>query len=406
VPSHSRIITAVEIGTSKTAALMGELSVDNQSLNIIGFGLSPTRGVSKGVITDITLAGESTHAAIESAEKNAGCMSAEGVFLALTGGHVRGYANSGIVEIQSKEGTVSQSDIESVTNQSRMRPPPDEHAVIHFIQGPYILDGKPVDQPLRMRGRRLESTCWITYARTTQLAHSISMINDYGLRVCDIILSSLGSAQSVTTREERRHGVLVVDIGAGTTDYVLYRNGFVVSTGVIPVGGQHVTNDLSLALQITPQQAEALKLRCGRAVMQCKDRNERVWRLGERSIGDKEVPLMSIERVCAVRMEELFTILKQNLEAHLIPEAINVGVVLTGGASRMPGVEQLASSVLGLPARLGEHLSMPVNGDLQGGQYSTVLGVLQYGMLETASRLRTKRTSSIFHSVMKTLKLA
>lgn len=385
---------------------MGELTGNDQALNIIGLGVCPSRGVSKGVITDLKLAGDCAHTAIENAERNAGNVRSESVFLALTGSHVGGFGNNGIVAVQGSSGTITQEDVDSVTSQSRQRRPDDDHAVVHYIQGPYLVDSKPVEQPLRMRGKVLESSCWITYARTSHLANSISLINGFNLRVSDVILSSLGSAAAVTTREERRHGVLVVDIGAGTTDYVLYRNGCVVTTGVIAVGGQHVTSDLSLALQLTPPQAEMLKLRCGRATVQCRDRNEKVWRLGEKGLGDKEVSLQAIERVCTVRMEELFQILRKRLNGLLVPEAVNVGVVLTGGTARMPGIDQLASETLGLPARLGESVAFPVKGDLQGCEYSTVLGVLQYGMFETASRLQVSKPTGLFRSMMKTLKLA
>lgn len=406
MPKASRIITAVEIGSSKVVALMGEVTENEQALNIIGFGICPSQGVSKGTITDLKLAGDCVHAAIENAERNAGNVRSEAVFLALSGAHVGGFHNEAVVAIQGSGGAVSQADIASVVEQSRQRRPQDDHAVVHYIQGPFLVDGKPVDDPHRLRGKHLGATCWIAHARTSQLANSISIINGFNLKVSDVILASLGSAAAVTTREERKAGVLVVDIGAGTTDFVLYRSGVVAATGVIAVGGQHLTNDLSLALRCNFAQAENLKRRCGRANVVCKDKAEKVYLLGEKGLGDRQISLHAVEKVCALRVEELFQILKKRLGTVLVPDSVNMGVVLTGGSSQLAGIEQVASETLGLPARRGEHDGRLVSGDLLQPDYSSVLGVLQYGLYDTAAKLATRRSAGLFQSVLKSLKLA
>lgn len=402
MPATSRIVTAVEIGTAKVVAVIGEHSDDNR-LRILGYAACPARGVTKGVITDLKLAGDCAHTAIENAEKNANGIRSDSVFLALTGAHTGGYATEAVVAIQAANGTVTKDDVEAVTTQSRRRSPGSDFAVVHYIQGGYRIDDKPVDDPIRMAGRLLSTSCWTAYTRTSQLANSISTINGFNLRVSDVILSSLGSAAAVTTREERRQGVLVIDIGCGTTDYVLYRNGFVVATGVIAVGGQHVTSDLSLAMRCTLPQAETLKLRCGRAQVHCKDKAEKVWLLGDKGLGDRQVPLTAVERVCAVRAEELFQILKKRLEGHLLPDAVNMGVILTGGGSRLAGLEQLAAEQLGLPTRLGEH---DHGGDLAGPEFSTVLGILEYGLCETPRTTKVQRSQGLFRSMLRNLKLA
>jgi cell division protein FtsA len=183
----------------------------------------------------------------------------------------------------------------------------------------------------------------------------------------------------VTTPEERQHGVLVLDVGAGTTDYVLYRDGSPHITGVLPVGGSHLTNDLGIGLRLTESQAEKLKLRFGRALAQPRDRGDKVWLDGNYAVGDRQFPRHAIEQVTAARTAELFEVVRKKLGEAFAPETCAAGVVITGGTAKLPGIAECAAQAFGAPARLGEAPSW-VAENLRDPGYHTALGLLYYGV--------------------------
>lgn len=400
---RSRILTSLEIGTSKVVALVGEVDA-GRSLNLVGFGKVPSRGVSKGVITDLKLASECAHDALSRAEQTAGVKS-DDVFLAISGGHIGGFATDATVNVASPDGVVRRDDVINATNQAKQKRPPQDHSVIHYVRRQFRLDGKVVLNPEAMKGERLSASYWIVHGRTNVISDAIRIVNGFNLRVTDIVFSALASAAMVTTPDERKHGVLVVDIGSGTTDFVLYRNGSVEMTGVIPVGGDHLSNDLSLALRVSLAQAEALKLRAGTAVVQSRDRAEKVWVCGDQSIGDRQVFRHAVEKVLSVRVEETFEILRKRLGPALLPDTIAAGVVLTGGGVKLPQMDQVASRVLGLPVRIGENPEWVI-GDLRGQEFSTALGVLYYGMNNPGERGAVRRPAGLFDRLLEKLKIA
>jgi len=194
----------------------------------------------------------------------------------------------------------------------------------------------------------------------------------------------------VTTPEERQHGVLVLDIGAGTTDFALYRDGVPHTTGVIPVGGSHLTNDLSVGLRLTVDQAEKLKLRYGRALVQTRDKGEKVWLDGNFSIGDRQFPRHAIEQITAARAWELLEVVKKKLGHGFSPETCAAGVVITGGTAKLPGIAECAAKVFEVPAHLGEAPSW-VAENLRDPGYHTALGLLYYGIGAQAEQVAGRR---------------
>jgi cell division protein FtsA len=203
----------------------------------------------------------------------------------------------------------------------------------------------------------------------------------------------------VTSMEERQHGVLAIDVGAGTTDFVLYRNGVPHTTGVVAVGGAHFTNDISLGLRLTEAQAEKLKLRFGRALVQARDRSEKVWLDGNYSIGDRQFSRQAIETITAARAWELMEVVKKKLGHAFAPESCAGGIVLTGGAAKTPAIAECAARVFGAPARLGEAPSW-VNENLRDPGFHTALGVLYYGVsAQGESAAATRRKGGFLQSV-------
>jgi cell division protein FtsA len=391
VTSSTKFIGAVEIGTSKVTVLVGEFT--GRELAIIGYGECQSRGVIKGVVVDYKAASESVHAALEAAEQSAG-EQIDLVFLAQTGGHLEGFYNEAAVNVKSADNMISALDIDTVCQLATSKELPSGRMVVHNIRRPFRVDGRLVPgNPEHLVGQRLDVGYWTVHGQENKLADSIHVIRGFNLEVRELILSSLASGHMVTTAEERQNGVLVIDLGAGTTDFVLYRDGGAHTTGVVPVGGSHLTNDLSLGLRLTQGQAEKLKLRHGRALVQARTKNEKVWLEGNFAIGDRQFPQQTIEQITAARVWEIFEVVKKKLGPAFSPESCAAGVVLTGGSAKLPAIAECAAKVFGAPAHLGEAPSW-VNENLRDPGYNTALGLLYYGLAsqtERAAPARRKR---------------
>jgi len=393
VISKTRLIGAVEIGTSKVAVLIGEL-LRGRTLNIVGFGSCQSRGVIKGSVVDYKEASTCTHAALQAAEERAGAP-IEVVYLAQTGAHLEGFYNEAAVNVNAADNCVSALDIDTVCRLAKAKELPAGRAVVHHIRRPFRLDARLVPDPEHLVGRRLEAGYWTVHGDEAKIGDHIHVITGFNLRVEELILSSLAAGTMVTTAEERQNGVLVLDLGSGTTDFVLYRAGVAYQTGVVPVGGDHFTNDLSLGLRLTRGQAEKIKLHHGSATVRARDKQEKVWLNGDYSVGDRQFPRQSIEQITAARARELLEVVRQQLGATFVPEQTPVGVVLTGGAAKLPGIAEAAGKVFGVPGRLGEAPAW-VADELRDPGYSTVLGLLHYGLNAQAEELSAARRSGGF----------
>ncbi|MEM8867117.1 MAG: cell division protein FtsA [Verrucomicrobiota bacterium] len=377
--SHTRVVGAVEIGTSKIAVLLGEI-VSDAGLNIIGHSACSSKGIKKGVITDLDVASDCVHAAIMTAEKAAHTRIDE-VYLAQTGSHLMGNFNIGVTNVSSQEGIIRQMDVERAKDEAKRRNLPDSRTYIHHIQNPFRIDGKPVDHPISREGERLEVGYWSVHGDSGIVSDSLRVISGIDLEVSDMIISSIASGAVLLEDAEKDAGSLVIDIGGGTADYVLYRKGYIVRTGVVPVGGDHITNDLSIGLRVGRKSAEEFKIKYGRAFYQSSDREEKVWLYGDLTIGDRNYPLAALTRIIEARVAEIFEIIKEQLEAEGLfqPQDLASGVVLTGGGSRLAGIDEVARRVFGLEARVGDGPA-DVAAELCLPEYSTCLGLLHYAL--------------------------
>jgi len=371
----SKIIGAVEIGTSKTSVLIGEI-VNQKSLNIVGMGVSSSRGVRKGEIIDFNAASDCAHAAIMAAEESAG-VRVEAVYLAQTGRHLQGFYNDAGATVKSADSIVRRGDIRALLDEAKGKRLAEDRAIIHHIRNGFRLDGEPVSNPEGMEGHKLEVGYWNIHGSVKRMSDSIHIINGFGLQVEDLIVSSLASGKMVTTEEERQSGVLVIDIGSGTTDFALYKNGYVQRTGVINVGGDHITNDLSIGLRTSTKLAESLKVKNGKATLEAKGKSDRVMLIGDLTIGDRAIPQAAVCQIINARVDELFGLVRKELGSTFNQREI-ASVILTGGGSQLEDIEVIAEKSLGIPVNAGGNPSW-VASDLAGPEYSTVLGLLHYG---------------------------
>ncbi len=372
----SQIVGAVEIGTSKITVLVGEAS--GSRLNVVGLGEFPSRGVIKGVVVDAPAAGEATHRALVAAEQSAGARIRQ-VYLAQSGSHIDGFYHEAAINISGLEGRVSQLDIENVHNLAKTKALPDGRCIVHFLRRPYYLDGTLSPSPEDIRGTRLSVGVWHIHGDQNRIADGAHIIRNFNLPVSQLVLAGLAGGNILVTAEERQHGALVIDIGAGTTDYAYYRHGRPYVAGVVPVGGNHLTNDLSLGLRITEGQADKIKNLYGRATVTAKDRTDTVWLNGDMGIGDRRFQRMTVEQITTARITEIFEVVRKKLGALYTPEETLAGVVLTGGTTALPGIEDAAARVFGVPARIGAP-RIEVHEKLRHPTFSTVLGLLHQGL--------------------------
>lgn len=380
--SQTKIIGAIEIGTSKVVVLVGEV-YDGRSLNIIGMSQATSAGMRKGQVENLRAASDCTHAAILAAENHAGTR-IDHVYLAQSGAHLQGFRDRGMATVSSPDGVVMPADVRRANEGAKSRILPPGRVYIHHVHTGYLLDDRPVGDPVGMQGERLEAGYWHIHGDERIVADHLHVINGFGLQVEDMIVSSIASAGMVATDAEKQSGVLVVDIGSGSADYALYRAGKIVRTGVIPVGGDHLTNDLSIGLRINARHAESIKLRFGKAVVDKADKNDNVMLIGDLTIGDRPIPRIAIYKILHARVEELFMILKNKLGSEISPQNLAGGVVITGGSSRLPHMADAARTVLGVETRIGENPSWVTDKSLRSPEYSTVLGLLWMGL--TAQR--------------------
>lgn len=381
--SSSHIIGAVEIGTSKVTVVIGEYT--GRELAIIGRGECQSRGVIKGMVVDYKAASECTHSALDIAERDAG-EKVDEVFLAQTGVHLEGFYNEASVNVKAANNMIGAEDIHTVCNLARSKDLAKGRMVVHHIRRPFRVDGRLVPMsPEHLMGQRLTVGYWTVHGQEQSLADTIHVIRGFNLEVSELVLSSLASGHMITTAEERQHGVLAIDIGAGTTDYALYRDGVPYMTGVLAVGGSHITNDLSMGLRLKEGQADKLKIHHGRAQVHCRDKTEKVWLDGNFAIGDRQFSRQSIEQITAARATEILEVVKKKLGSAFTSETCSSGVVLTGGTARLPDLAEVAAKIFNVPVHLGE-APASISGELRDPGYTTAIGVLYYGIHSRADR--------------------
>ena len=345
----NEIIAALDICTSKILALVAEIN-EQGKLKIIGYGTEPSSGLKKGVVVNIEATVNSIDQAIREAEKVAGC-EINTVFAGIAGSHVRSFDGHGIVRIN--EGEVSQEDIDGVIDASQAMSIPSDQRILHVLPKDFVIDGQEgVREPIGMSGVRLEADVHIVTVARSAEQNIIKSMERCGLEVQQIILEQLASSFSVLSNDEKDLGVCLVDIGGGTSDIVVFMGGQIVATKVIPIGGNHVTNDIAYALRTPEKEAEEIKINhaCTTSKMVNKEELIEVPSVGNRS--PRQIELERLASVVQARYEELFAVISDEIGKMNI-EKLRAGIVLTGGTSQLNGAKELAEEILETEVRVG-----------------------------------------------------
>jgi cell division protein FtsA len=371
-------VVAVEIGTSKTIALVGEMRDDGHVM-VTGMGEQTSMGVRKGEIIDFENAVTGVRAALEKAEEN-GSVSIRQVYLAVSGGHIQSVVNRGLVPVGDKDGEVMDEDIEQVMNVARAVSLPPEREMLHTICQNFCIDDQErVVKPEGMAGARLSLDMLVLHGLRTRLHNTVRVVRSVPVDILDVAFSGLCSALSVLTPEQKQGGVVVIDLGGGITDYLAYSDGVVAGAGALAVGGDHLTNDIALAFNIPTTQAENLKRESGMAVVDAATTSQRVSLPAEVGFQSRSVSLKALHMAINARMDEILGMVRNRLEGEGILRRAGAGVILTGGGAQLKGVTGLAEKVFGLPCTVGKPRNVSgLATATEGPQYATGAGLIHY----------------------------
>lgn len=373
-----KMIVGLDIGTSKVVAIVGEIGPEGD-IEIVGIGSNPSKGMKKGVVVNIESTVQSIQRAVEEAELMAGCQ-IHSVFVGIAGSHIRSLNSHGIVAIKDKE--VFGLDLERVIDAAQAVAIPADQKVLHILPQEYVIDNQEgIKEPLGMSGVRLEAKVHLVTCAVNASQNIEKCIRRCGLEVEEIILEQLASSYAVLTEDERELGVCLVDIGGGTTDIAIFTEGSIRHTGVIPIAGDQVTNDIAMALRTPTQYAEEIKIKYACALTQLAGPDETIK---VPSVGDRpprDLSRQSLAEVVEPRYDELFTLVQAELRRSGFEDMVPAGIVLTGGTSKMEGAVELAEEIFHMPVRVGFPQAVQGLTDIvRNPIYATSVGLLQYAV--------------------------
>jgi cell division protein FtsA len=368
------LIIGLDIGTSKIVTVVAEIQPDGR-YEVIGLGQHESRGLKKGVVVDIEKTVASIQRALEEAELMADCK-IRSVTTGIAGSHIRSFNSSGMVAVKDKE--VTEADVARVLETARAVSIPPDQQILHLLAQEFIIDGQEdIREPVGMSGVRLETKVHIVTGAVSAAQNIVKCVRRCGLEVDELMLQPLASSMSVLTQDEKELGVVLVDIGGGTTDIAIFTGGAIRHTAVIPIAGDQVTSDIAMALRTPTLDAEEIKKQYGVAKQVLVDPNDKIEVPG---LGDRAARQLSKQALAAViepRVEELFSLVQQVIRESGYEEVLSSGVVLTGGTSMLPGMVELGEDIFLKPVRIGIPNYHGGLSDLVcNPRYATALGLL------------------------------
>ncbi len=373
-----KYVVGLDVGTSKVAAIVGEL-IDEDGLDIVGIGVAESNGIRRGVVTNLEAAVESIKKAIEEAELTAG-VEIDSVHLAVAGPHIKGFNSRGVIAVAGKSREIMRDDVRRALDAAKAVSLPSGREILHVLPQDFVVDEQDgIGSPIGMTGARLEVNVHIVTTSATAIQNVVGCVNRAGVRVVESVIGQLASAESVLTADEKELGVALVDIGGGTTDVAIFERGSLWHTGVIGIGGDHFTNDIAVGLRMPIPDAEKLKRKCGCALSAMVEEDET---MDVASVGGRRsrvMPRRILSEVLQPRAEEIFHLVWDEIRRAGYEKSLNSGIVLTGGASILEGMPEIAEQIFDLPIRRGapsgigglaDHVSSPA--------FATAVGLAMY----------------------------
>jgi cell division protein FtsA len=396
------VIIGLDIGTSKVVAIVAELMPEG-TLNVVGLGQHVSRGLKKGVVINIDSTVNAIQRAIEEAELMADCKIRD-VFTGIAGSHVQSINARGMVKIKDAE--VSQADVARVIETAQAIALPSDQQILHILTQEYIIDGQEdVREPLGMSGMKLEVKVHIVTGAVAAAQNIVKSIKRCGLEVSDLILQPLASSEAVLTEDEKELGVCLVDIGGGTTDIAVFKQGAIRHTAVIPIAGDQITNDVAVALRTPTQSAEDIKIKHGCALRQLADPREVVEVQGTDGRESRQLSVQTLAEVIEPRVVELYDFVLAELRRSGLEEMIASGIVITGGSAMMKGMVELGEEIFHMPVRLG--LPRYVGGlseVVSNPRYATGVGLLLIGKRQVEQHYHSNLDGNSFGRILERMK--
>lgn len=385
---RDNITVALEIGTSKICVVVGEFKPDG-SIKILGVGQAPSRGVRKGEIVDFETASKCVRDALCDAEDKADVM-IRSVYVGISGGHISGFNNRGAVNIPEDQDEIEAKDFEQVQNNAREVSIPASNAFLHSILQHYYVDGQDgVLNPIGMFGRRLEADFHVIHGIRTRIQNTIRCVKEIPLDVEDVVFNPLAAAQVVLDQNQKNLGAVVVDIGGGTMEFIVYVEGAVKQSGVLALGGDHVTNDISMGLRIPMARAERLKIEEGSVTLGNSLPGETILLKDDCGFAGREVERETLNTIIHLRMRESLELLKRELETQPFINYLGAGMLLTGGCSQLKGIDHLAEEIFGMPVHVTRAQTMSgLTSAFENPQLSTAIGLIKYAQAMQLDRPR------------------
>jgi cell division protein FtsA len=384
------LLTVIDVGSAKTTVLVAE--VNDYALRYRGHGVSDSRGMRKGVIADLDRAVYSIKRAVEEAE-NVAQAPVEHALAGVAGSHIRGVNSHGGINLGPRSREISRNDVRLAVEKARSINLPEDREVLHLLPQEFILDGQGgVRDPAGLMGRKLEVRVHIITASATATQNVVTALNRAGIHVDSTVFEALACSDSVLQSDERELGVCLVDIGAGSTDLIVYYEGVVIHTGAIPIGGDHFTNDVGVGLRTPLPDAESIKKMFGCAVVtRIPEGNE----IEVPSVGDRPSRLMQqreLGEILEPRSRELMELLRDHLRQAGVFELLGAGLVFTGGGSRLSGLLEVCEDVLHRPIRNGYPVPIAkLPSELLEVEFGTVIGMVLYGHRARQARMELDR---------------
>jgi cell division protein FtsA len=379
VGRKDRYLVGLDVGTSKVCAIVGEMLEDG-GLDIVGIGVSESRGIRRGVIVNLEAAVESIKKSIEEAELMAG-VEIDAVHLAMAGPHIKGFNSRGVIAVAGKSREITRDDVRRAIEAAKAVSLPAGREILHVLPQDFVVDEQDgIGAPVGMTGARLEVNVHIVTSSATATQNIVSCVNRAGVGVIDTVIEQLAAAEAVLTPDEKELGVALVDIGGGTTDIAIYERGSLWHTAVIGVGGDHFTSDIAVGLRMPIPDAEKLKRKCGCALSAMVDEDET---MDVASVGGRRPRVMArriLSEILQPRAEEIFHLVWDEIRRAGYEKSLNSGIVLTGGGAILEGMPEIAEQIFDLPIRRGspsgvgglaDHVSSP--------GFATPVGLVVYG---------------------------